>query len=220
MATSEDQLEADRVDLLRRRVINVVGHELRTPLTTLRGLTDRLEAASPEELADLAPAIRRLAARMDGLLDDLLIAAGVTTAEPVEPAETIDLDELVRSIWREHAGNDEAVTGRAGEITGHRATVRGVIERLADNACGHGSAPYEVHCDDGSVTFSSGAADLTPGDVANMFELFYRGEAAVMRRPGLGVGLPLARSLARHEGGDVTVEVDGGRLVATARFSR
>ena len=34
------------VDLLRRRVLNVVGHELRTPVSTLSGLATELEACS------------------------------------------------------------------------------------------------------------------------------------------------------------------------------
>ena len=43
VAGSED------LDLLRRRVVNVVGHELRTPVTTVRGLAESLAAAEDEE---------------------------------------------------------------------------------------------------------------------------------------------------------------------------
>lgn len=66
--------------MLRRRVLNVVGHELRTPVTTLRGPADALEGAGTDtERVQLADALVRSARRLESLVDDLLVAMGVTT---------------------------------------------------------------------------------------------------------------------------------------------
>ena len=53
---------------------------------------------------------------------------------------------------------------------------------------------------------SSGGAQLGGADVDLAVELFYRGEGAVTTAPGFGLGLPVARALARHDGGDLTLE--------------
>ena len=46
-------------------------------------------------------------------------------------------------------------------------------------------------------------------------ESFYRGEQAVMRAPGLGLGLAIADALARHAGGSVRFHADTGGTVTT-----
>jgi signal transduction histidine kinase len=56
-------------------------------------------------------------------------------------------------------------------------------------------------------------------DVALAFEPFYRGEHAVTTAAGLGVGLPVCRTLVEQAGGTVAIESrDGGGIVATVRL--
>jgi signal transduction histidine kinase len=63
---------------------------------------------------------------------------------------------------------------------------------------------------------SSEGAELRPDDVHLAFELFYRGEGAVTSAPGFGLGLPVARALARQHGGDLHLEPrPGGGLDVT-----
>lgn len=218
MSKAEVSDEAERIDLIRRRVLNVVGHELRTPFTTLRGLTDRLPDADSAELATLAPAITRLTARLDELLSDMLIASGVSTAEPVSEPIEVDLGAVVRAEWSTAGGDAAAVEGSADMTHARAGMVESILERVFDNAFRHGNSPRSVQLSGRTVMVRCGAHSLDPADVDQIFEFFYRGEHAVMNGPGLGLGLPIAREIARLEGGDVEAAGDGTDLVVTMRF--
>jgi signal transduction histidine kinase len=209
---SPTSLAAAELDLLRRRVVNVIGHELRTPVTTVRGLAESLaEAADDPTRRELVTALVRSAARLERLVDDLLLASGVFTASPVGDATDVDVAELVRAVgWT--AAIDGAATVRA-----KRESVERILEPIVDNALRHGE-PIEVRLRpsgaDVIVDVESGGPELGEGDVALLCEPFFRGEAAVMTAPGLGLGLAVARTIARAEGGDVQAHARaGGGLV-------
>jgi signal transduction histidine kinase len=215
----------DELDAVRRRVLNVVGHALRTPVTTLRGLADELartdDAAAREALAD---AVRRNGAVVEALLDDLLVAAGVTTVLPTQPPEPVAVADAARRAW--------AALGRADELTvsGDVAAtalapppcVSTPLERLLANAAayGDGATVVRVAAQEASVAVEvvSTGGRPAPDEVGHVMEPFYRGEHAVMTAPGLGIGLAVAQALARHGGGDVTFEVRPDEVVATLRL--
>lgn len=218
MEAPDNTDEAARVDLIRRRVLNVVGHELRTPFTTLRGLTDQLVDADPDELAVLAPSIARLAARIDDLLDDLLVAAGVSTAEPIGEPSTLALGDLVGELWTAHGGDPNDLVGTATTVTARPAAVRSAVGRVIENAFELGESPRRATLEGSSVAVHSRAPGLSSDELDLAFELFYRGERAVMTRPGLGLGLPIARELAEREGGSATARLADDELVVTLTF--
>lgn len=215
-------LGPEALDLVRRRVTNVVGHELRTPLTTIRGLAELLADASEEELREtLIPALVRNARRAERLLDDLLIAGEINTALPTESPVAVDLGPIVRTATE---GTDVEVRGEpAGPAFGHAAAVAHSVTHLVDNAHQYadGTPSVRFEADEGTVTVEV----LTPvdrelPDLELGFELFFRGERAVTRSAGLGVGLPVARALARMDGGDVTIEQVGGTVVTRLTLPR
>jgi len=201
--------EGEQLDLLRRRVLNVVGHELRTPVTTLRGLAESLAVAGDDDVrTQLTGALVRSAARLEGLVDQLLLAAGVHTASPVGDAVDVDLAGALRE-----AGWDGLVDGR-GCARARPEAVRQVLAPIVDNANRHG-APLMARVGDGEIEIESAGEDLPDGEAELACEPFFRGERAVMTTPGLGLGLAIARTVARFEGGDVTVRrrSGGGVLV-------
>jgi two-component system phosphate regulon sensor histidine kinase PhoR len=203
---------ASDLDLLRRRVVNVVGHELRTPVTTVRGLAESLAVATDEQTRrDLTTALVRSAARLERLVDDLLLASGVLTASPVGDAIDVDLAAAVRD-----SGWSAPIEG-AATIHARVESVERILEPIVDNARRHGE-PIEVRisttADGAIVDVESSGPELAEGDVLLLCEPFFRGEAAVMTAPGLGLGLAIARTIARAEGGDVQAHARaGGGLV-------
>jgi signal transduction histidine kinase len=83
---------------------------------------------------------------------------------------------------------------------------------------GDGSATVDSCRDDGmiAVGVDSPGPPLPDEDIRFAVEPFWRGERAVTSTPGLGLGLAVARALAEHEGGTLTVEaLAGGGLRTT-----
>lgn len=196
----------------RGRFVAVVGHELRTPVTTLRGLVEELPNANLETVREITPAIVRSARRVEALLDDLLLATDITTVLPVGEPEVIDLVATAQATWDALDVGDELELTGATEVEVWMREGAGdtMLERVLDNARRYGQPPYQLHAEatDGRarLTVSSEGAALQPDDVHLAFELFYRGEAAVTSAPGFGIGLPVARALARQHDGELTIE--------------
>lgn len=222
-ATAEAERALDLLDLARRRFINVAGHELRTPITTIRGLADELLHANDDAIRDeLVPALIRNAERVEKLLDDLLVAAEITTALPVGDPEPVDVVATAMAIW------DASGTGLDLELEGERSALASLRAGAADRILGHvlenairyGKPPITLRASqrDGRVVLecASGGEAVRDDDVALAFELFYRGEGAVTAAPGFGLGLPVARALARQHDGDVAIAANpGGGVVVT-----
>jgi len=217
-------LGPDALDLVRRRVVNVVGHELRTPLTTIRGLAELLADASDEELREtLIPALVRNARRAERLLDDLLIAGEVDTARPTEPPGPVDLGEVAVEATRE-SGVDVVGTP-PGPALAHREHVAHAVGHLVENAQQYADGAPTVSFESGDGTVALVVRTpvdraLPPVELELGFELFFRGEQAVTRAAGLGIGLPVARSLARMDGGDVTIADEDGVVVTRLALPR
>lgn len=207
--------ERDDIDLLRRRVINVVGHELRTPVTTVRGLAESLAAAQDEtERRVLTEALVRSATRLEGLVDDLLLASGVTTVVPVGPAVEVDLaDALRRAGWTGPIEGEATATARPESVVK-------ILLPIVDNAKRHGEQTC-ARLRDAGLEIESAGPVLPEGDVALACEPFYRGEAAVMTAPGLGLGLAIAATITRAEGGTIETSArEGGGLIVRVELPR
>jgi K+-sensing histidine kinase KdpD len=214
----ELQRRLAEVDALRRRVLNVIPHALRTPITTLRGLVEALPVASEEEIREqIAPALQRLAAQAEHLLDDMLIAAGYSTALPTGDARPTPVAATARQVWDEVGGGAplEIDDPDGAAIVAPEGSLFKMFVHVLDNAAKHGEPPFAVSIADaggGRTRIAVRSGGTTPTDLAMLTEPFYRSEAAVMRASGLGVGLTVAGALAVQAGGSLQIEAgeDGG----------
>lgn len=222
MGRDDDELARQRaaVDLVRRRMINVVGHELRTPISALRGLSEAMVDATEAELRhELIPAVVRSAARLERLVDDLLLAAGVLTVLPTAAPRAEPVEPAVRAAWREVGGVGPLQVAGAldASVLARPRSLTGILARILDNAVKYGAPPVTVGISraDGVVTVEvREPTDLPDSDLEVSFEPFFRGERAVTAAPGFGVGLPVARALAEHDGGSLVLRRDGDTVVA------
>lgn len=218
-------------ELHRTRLIGEVAHELRTPLTTIRasmeGLIDGVVAPDPEVFARIAEE----ASRLHRLADDLtLLSQAEESAIPLRPA-SIDLGTVAASASERLTSQFEdkgvaLVVARIPPlpVRADPDRVTQVLTNLLGNAMTH--TP-----EGGSVTVSGGQVDGTawiavsdtgsgfPADqVDRIFERFYRVPDA-SHPAGRGIGLTIARGMARAHGGDVTATSDGVGKGATFRLT-
>lgn len=215
-----EDLDRRRADLeeLRQRVMNVVGHALRTPMATLRGHIE-VVAQDPDRVADdeFRDSLLRSARRVEALLDDLLIASGVETRLPVGRPQPLRLVNELQGVLDDLPhGADlephlEIVGGVGAEVRVPRDGLRWILQRLLRNALVYGGrrvvADIREQGDRVVLRLQSPDSQARPDDLEHAFELFYRGEQAVMTDAiGLGVGLPVARRLAEHAGGTLHLE--------------
>jgi two-component system osmolarity sensor histidine kinase EnvZ len=203
----------------RSQLLAGVSHDLRTPLTRLK-LQLALMPPSPE----IDDATRDLA-EMEQTLDEYLaFAKGLTDEAPV----SIDLGDLVRDIVGDatRAGADVAadVAGEAPALGRARALKR-CIANLVDNAVAHGdTVRVAVAADERVVTVS--VDDNGPGISEELYEEAFRpfsrlDETRSRNQKGVGLGLAIARDVARGHGGDIILSQSPlGGLRATLRLPR
>jgi signal transduction histidine kinase len=208
----------------RRFLVTAIAHDLRTPLFTLRGSLEALERGLGDgRYLGLA---QDRATHLDRLVTDLFAFSRLEYAH--DPAEWADVDvaALAREVADALSGTHDLRVAAAGA---DRAIVRGdpqalqrVLTNLLDNAVRHGRARVDVTTarENGHVTVE--VVDDGPGfdeaDLPHVFEPLFRGDRA---RSGshAGLGLAIARRLARAHGGDVdAANAAGGGAQLTVRL--
>ena len=190
-------------------------HDLRGPLTVIRGLCDAL--ARDEQRADRRRGLRLI----DG--EAMRLAAGLERLLPAPPAgpvaaETVDLAALAARAVERHRplaarrGARIALRAAGGPLRVHGDPQR--LERALDNLLRNASR----HCaEDGrivvvvrarggraSVSVRDDGPGVAPGDRERIFRPGERGSAP--RGAGRGLGLAIARDIAREHGGSLTLD--------------
>jgi signal transduction histidine kinase len=185
-----------------QRFASEVAHELRTPIAGLRGRAElALHADGPGAEADREQALRAVVddtARLDKAIDTLMAVA----RRELDPSEgSVDLAALASEIDDVTVRVDGPVPAAEGEAE----VVRRALAPLVDNARRHArmGVVLEVAGDDGRVRVAvrDDGPGLDPALGERAFDPGVRGEGEP--GDGAGLGLPLARRLARSCGGDV-----------------
>ena len=188
----------------RTQMLAAMSHDLRTPLTRLRL---RLELMEDQ---DQAQKMLRELDTMFAMVESTLSFARDDTKR--EPRTLTDLSALVEGICDDavDAGANVTFSGDRGITFLCRPTaLRRAISNLVDNAVKYGgSALVSLRSESGRVviTIEDDGPGIPPSQREKVFEPFYRLDAS--RNPetgGVGLGLSVARSIAREHGGDVTL---------------
>jgi hypothetical protein len=221
---------AEEAIRLRDEFLSIASHELRTPLTALQlqleSLAEQTSGSAPRTLNKVAGAVRstqRLGLLIDSLLDVSRIATGRLhlDIEPVELRQaTAHLLDSLRDA-ADKAGSPLSLHGD-GPLEGQwdRVRIDQLLMNLLANAIKYGAgSPIDVSLrregDEAVVEVRDRGPGIAPKDMQRIFERFER--ATSMRNyGGFGLGLYVAREIARAHGGSIQVEnaADGG-----ARFT-
>ncbi|MER7719685.1 HAMP domain-containing sensor histidine kinase [Streptomyces flaveolus] len=212
--------ELEKSVTAQRRLVADASHELRTPLTALRTNAELLSRASRLNDAQrerAATALGRQLREVTLLVNDLIELARDEEPDPmIEDVRLADIAAHTVDAARGHWPAVPFTLSVAPEA--HTATVAGVPARLSrlmssllDNAAKFSppGRPVEV-----TLTSAAAALELTirdhgPGisdeDLPYVFDRFYRARTA-RALPGSGLGLAMARQIARAHDADLTAE--------------
>jgi signal transduction histidine kinase len=213
--------ELRRLSALRADFVSLVSHELRSPMAAVIGaartLHDRWRTLNPDQreafLALIADETNRLASLIGDVLDTSRIEAGTFSYR----FSDVDLAQLVGdAVGAASVGQDEVrirsdLPESLPVVRGDRERLRQVLSNLIDNAVKYSPSGDEVAVrarrDNGRVVIE--VTDHGPGIPVDqqrlIFEKFGRADVAGGSKPGTGLGLFIARSIAEAHGGTLDV---------------
>jgi signal transduction histidine kinase len=216
------------VSVRQEAFVSHVSHELFTPLTTIVGTMnilsepDGVPVAQVPRLAEMAA---RSTERMSQRVDDLMLASGLTrfvAYEKVpfdigeEVARTLDdFDPIDKTVGVDIVNGSRAI----GDAERFRTALRHILSN-ADRFSPAGSlirVEGRMNGHGATVTVLDEGPGIHPDHREAVFEGFRQFDAPTRVHEGLGLGLFVAREVARGMGGDVTIEdVDRGCAVRIA----
>ncbi|MFD3452333.1 sensor histidine kinase [Streptomyces sp. NPDC058691] len=192
----------------QRRFVADASHELRSPIASLR---TQLEVGSAHpQLLDVPGAVKDTE-RLQHLAADLLLLARLDAGE--RPGQgRVDLGALAREEVGRRPADRAPVSAEAGEgceVAGSRSQLARVIGNLVDNAQRHARTEVAVRVrrqgDRIVLTVADDGGGVPAAERERIFERFVRLDDARSRDDGgAGLGLAIARDVARRHGGTLT----------------
>jgi signal transduction histidine kinase len=206
------------------------SHQLRTPLTGLRLRLEEARALSdrPQARAELDAALAELD-RLSHTVDELLLLSRAGERSPV--GTSVYLRELAEDAvrrWQPGAsGRGIALAhrpeGDAGTVWAARADLERGLDALLENALRYSpsGSTVTVATRPGRIEVRDRGPGVPADERETVFERFRRGSAGMSDSSGHGLGLAIARELAREWGCEVTIQGrEGGGTSAILEIDR
>ncbi len=195
----------------RTRIFTAMSHDLKTPITRLRLRTEMLEDEGLR--AKFARDLEEMEAMVTQTLDFMRDAS---TSEAVQRIDAMALLESLQADYQD-TGSRVEIEGRVAlPYPGRPLALRRCLSNLVDNAIRYGKRANIV-VEDAPDRLTLRVLDHGPGmpaaELEQAFEPFFRGEASRNRDTGgTGLGLGIARNIARAHGGDLVLRnrAEGG----------
>jgi two-component system phosphate regulon sensor histidine kinase PhoR len=223
VAVLRDLTETERMEKSRRDFIANVSHELRTPLTSIQGYTETLldSPIADNHVREFLEIIRKNAARMSRLTEDLLTLARVESGEQRFEIERVSAEELLQDAlesFREVARSygvelviENSVAG--ANVSANREAIHQIFSNLIENALKYAASGKKVIL--GARAAESGVefyvrdfgSGISSEHLPRLFERFYRVDKARSRESGgTGLGLAIAKHIVLAHGGTIRAE--------------
>ena len=216
---------AGRVETLVRSHQSLLGnasHELRSPLARLKMAVSMLEDAAPAQRERLRQEIHANIAELDALVEEVLLASRLDTAQDALAAEAAARVQASAESEGEGEGRGEALT-----VRGDERLLRRAVRNLLENARRYGGDDVLIVV---RAAASPGDAEIRVCDRGpgvpeawreRIFEPFLRLPGHAEHEGGVGLGLSLVRQIATRHGGQVRCEPrEGGGSCFTLTLPR
>lgn len=208
----------------QRQFMADASHELRTPVTTARTAASvalQQQHRDERDYRDTLAIVEQQTARLSRIVEDMFTLARADAGNYPVRRDAMYLDEIVEEMVRASAilasTKNVAVDLRnieSASLVGDEDLIRRLIGNLLDNAVRHAPAgtvvQVELLRDNGgyAISVSDAGSGIPPEHQTHIFERFYRADRSRARGPsdgGAGLGLAMARWIAKVHGGDVTL---------------
>lgn len=227
---------SSQVDRSRNLLLGMLGHDMRSPLQTIQ--MTALHLAKLNDGQDIGAAAARLirsGARMQGLLDDMLdfsrtkLGLGIRVSPACVDVAALVSDELdqLRIAHGKHTIELDVTGDTRAPCDGRR--IQQLLGNLVGNAIKYGEPTAAVQvmitgCErEISLAVRNRGPAIPPSVLCRVFEPLERGPGAEARagsQDSLGLGLYIAREIARAHGGEVDARSDESETVFTVRLPR
>ncbi len=230
--------EAERASSAKSQFLAITSHELKTPLNAIVGFSEMLVAQNEGPLGspvyqEYASTILQSSTHLRNIIADILDVTRIERGalnlveQEMDAAEILEISYKMCREQAKAAGIPLSINlDTTAEIAGDITRTRQVLINLITNAIKFSDPGKEVilaidRGPDDELIFIIGdhGIGIAPKDIERVFEPFEQGDASSSRRHGgIGLGLAIARRIARLHDGDVTLEsVEGEGTIA--RFS-
>ena len=193
------------------RFIAAVSHELRTPLSAVVGFSAALRDAagtfSTEEISEIAGVISAQSREVSDLVEDLLTAERAASGNLTIRTVPTDLEAELKSVVGLVPVPPPITVNRSALVMADGLRTRQIIRNLLTNATRYGGTnvkvEIDVHNDMGYLTVMDDGNGVLGIDEDKIFDPYYRSHTDVALPDSVGLGLAVARQLARLMSGDL-----------------
>jgi signal transduction histidine kinase len=229
------EAEVSRAQAAKRRFLAIVSHELRTPLNTISGFNSlvqsRLSALGEESTVEYVRYVDEAASHLSRQVERILTFSAAQSPK-------LELEETEFPIQSLLSRCIELISFQGGSsveferqfqfapemVFADQSHITQIVTELAENAASFvrpgGKALVEakqVNGGDLCVRFVNDGEGFPEDEITRVMDAFAQGDEELSRaHNGFGLGLPIARALARLHGGDVSIRnlPDGGAETA------
>ena len=222
-------LESDK---MKTAFIQNVSHEIRTPLNVICGFTQVISdpelATGIEDRQKMADMMQKNARVITSLIDEMLELSNSESTVDAVKEDQVEVNEVLRDLMQENEGLASKETVLRFEsslsedyvITTNELMLKRIVNSLIDNAIKNtpkGTVTLRVAADKDNLTLmvEDTGKGIPAAEAEHIFERFFKLDSF---KEGLGLGLPLCRSMTERLGGTVRLDTTyhhGARFIVT-----
>jgi two-component system phosphate regulon sensor histidine kinase PhoR len=225
---AQDVTERHRLERVRKDFVANVSHELRTPLTVISGFVENLrhdESGCAKRWERALGLMGQQSARMQRIVEDLLLLASLEGTQGLTPRETVEVREMLQEIVEESEAVESAngvprlsLSAEPVRILGNTHQLRSAFTNLVTNAIkytpaeGSISIRWFTDARGGVLEVTDTGEGVAAEHLPRLTERFYRVDAGRSReKGGTGLGLAIVKHVLQNHGARLEIESEVGK---------
>ena len=225
--------KAQEANRMKISFLQNMSHEIRTPLNIISGyaqiISDPRTLTSDSERADIAKRISHSTNTIVRIVDEILDISSKESIHYIDKSDLVACNDLLRRLAEPYQDYDapfslrlELLLKDSCKILVNRKEVQKILNHLMDNAIKFTpqggtitlrSYQHKLNQNLVCLSVTDTGCGIKDGDEEKIFEHFYKSD---IYKEGVGLGLSVARRVARQLGGDVVLDTrykEGSRFI-------